>query len=126
VQEQENLVVENFPITVDWTAADEVPTTHVNQFVAQPGPPTAGAGPDGIYLLLGSIPPPLIPNDAEGQRRALEILKATGLKVAVHGRFQMSRERLDELIQILQQTAENYDRMLEKAAEEQRAIEEEA
>ncbi|MEV7970026.1 hypothetical protein AB0O34_29175 [Sphaerisporangium sp. NPDC088356] len=117
--------MENFPITVDWSAANGVPITHVNQFVVQPGPPTAGAGPDGVYLMLGSIPPPMIPMDAEGQKRALELLKATGLKVAVHGRFQMSRERLDELMQVLQQTAENYDRMIEEAAQAQSASEEE-
>ncbi|GIH72674.1 MULTISPECIES: hypothetical protein [Sphaerimonospora] len=106
--------MENFAVAVDWSEATGAPITHVNQFVAQPGPPTLEAGPDGIYLLLGSIPPPFIPRDIEGQRRAIETLKATGLKVNVHGRFHMSRARLEELIQVLQTTADTYDAMVEQ------------
>ncbi|RSN12784.1 hypothetical protein DMB42_11440 [Nonomuraea sp. WAC 01424] len=108
--------MENFPVTVDWSDLDGMPITHVNQFLVQAGPPTAGAGPDGVYLVIGSIPPPFIPRDTEGQRQAIEALKATGIRVTIHGRYQMSRERLDELIQVLQQTADQYDALVDKAA----------
>ncbi|NJP25271.1 hypothetical protein OHB01_26765 [Microbispora hainanensis] len=121
---EENPVVENFAIVVDWSDAAGVPITHVNQFVAQPGPPTLEGGPDGIYLLLGSIPPPLIPRDTEGQRRAIETLKATGLKVDIHGRFHMSRARLEELIQVLQTTADTYDAAVERMAQDRSETEE--
>lgn len=115
--------MDNIPIRVDWDEVNAVPITHVNQFLVQVGPPTAGAGPDGVYLVIGSIPPPFIPPDVEGQRAAVERLKAAGIKVSVHGRYQMGRERLDELIQVLQQTAEKYDALVEKAAQAQSEIE---
>ncbi|GGP02351.1 hypothetical protein LDL08_38535 [Nonomuraea glycinis] len=69
--------------------------------------------------MLGTIPPPLIPQDVEGRRQALDVLKDNGIKVMVHGRYQMSRERLDELIQVLQQTADQYDTLVDRAAKAQ-------
>jgi hypothetical protein len=113
VQEQENPDLTELAVTVDWSTADSVPIEHVNQFIGQPGPPTLSRTPDGIFLLLGSIPPPIIPGDPEGQRRAIESLK-NGLPVTIHGRFHLSRERLNELIDVLQQTAANYDALAEQ------------
>jgi hypothetical protein len=113
--EQENEPVTLINVAVDWSAAAVSPTTHVNQFIAQIGPPISGVGPDGVYLLMGSIPPPLvIGNDPETRQRSLDALK-DGLKVTVHGRFQMSRERLEELIQVLHATADNYDAAVDYA-----------
>lgn len=103
--------MEPFTISVDWSEASDLPTTHVNQFFVSPGPPTSQGVPDGVYLVLGSIPPPFVPSDSEGQRRALQALKDRGLKVSAHARYQLSRERLDELIQVLQQLADKYDEM---------------
>lgn len=108
--------MENFAVSVDWAGEAGVPITHVNQFVAQPGPPTSTTAPDGVFLLIGSIPPPFIPRNLEGQKHALERLKITGLKVDVHARYHMSRQRLEELIQVLQTTADTYDALAEKAA----------
>jgi hypothetical protein len=51
--------------------------------------------------------------DSDAQRRQLEAMKST-VRADVYGRFHMSRERLDELIGVLQQTATNYDRALEE------------
>lgn len=102
-------------IAVDWSDMVGTPIAHVNQFVAQPGPPTMEGNPDGIYLALGSVPPPFIPADPEGQRQAIAHLKNSGLKATLHGRFHMSRERLEELILVLQRTAEIYDSVSSKS-----------
>jgi len=59
-------------------------------------------------MLLGHIEPPLIiGTDRENRLREFEAQK--NIKVNVHGSFHLSRERLDELIHVLQQTASNYD-----------------
>ncbi len=95
-------------LTVDWTDASDKPTLHVNQFALQPGPPTAEGVPDGLYLLLGNIAPPLVfSKDAESLKREIESLG--GIRVMVHGRFHMSRARLGELIDALNLMAKNYD-----------------
>ena len=107
-------------VSVDWSKAAEAPTLHVNQFVGQVGTPTAEGNPDGVYLLLGSVRPPVIVgSDEEARRRAIDELKG-GLKVTVHGCFHMSRERLDEMIRVLQTTAEHYDAAVEAARGQKR------
>lgn len=111
--------VEPFTISVDWSNAADLPTTHVNQFFVTPGPPTSHGAPDGVYLVLGSIPPPFVPGDKEGQRRAVQALKEHGLKVTAHARYQMSRERLEELIVALQALSEKYDEMAERSRGEE-------
>lgn len=95
-------------VAVDWAAAADIPTLHVNQFAAQVGIPTRDGVPDGLDLLLGSIAPPLLfGKDAAAQQREIESLGS--VSVIVHGRFHLSRARLDELIDVLQQAAGNYD-----------------
>jgi hypothetical protein len=108
-QPQQGAQMAQFALAVDWAAAADVPTTHVNQFAAQAGPPNVDGTPDGVYLLFGSIAPPLIfGKDETTLMRELESLKS--ITVTVHDRFHMSRARLGELIDVLQQAAVNYDR----------------
>jgi hypothetical protein len=97
-------------ITVDWGDTTGLPTAHVNQFAVVLGPPAMSGAPDGIYMLLGHLTPPLILGTDQASRiRQLEAQK--NIKVNVHGSFHMSRERLDELIRVLQQMASNYDQL---------------
>lgn len=97
-------------VHVDWSDAANAPAAHANQFIAQVGPPTESGMPDGVYLTFGHIPPPLvISKDPEMRQREIEVLKA-GIQVEVLGRFHFSRERLAELIKVLQTTVENFDR----------------
>ncbi|MBG0815579.1 hypothetical protein [Planomonospora sp. ID82291] len=120
---QENPTVSELAVTAGWSAANGVPIQHVNQFVGQPGPPTLNRTPDDVFLLFGSVPPPFVPGDPEGRRRAVEALK-DGLPVTVHARFHLSRERLEELIDVLQQTAANHDATVEQARTEIKPSEE--
>jgi hypothetical protein len=106
-----------FSINVDWSEVDATPTQHVNQLVGQLGPPLEGGIPDGIYLAFGSIPPPLIlGRDNEERRKVAEELSGRSVKVTVHGRFHMSREVLDSIVNVLQTTARQYDATVQLAA----------
>ena len=100
-------------VPVDWGGAADVPTAYVNQFVVQLGPPTRGGLPDGIYLVLGNVAPPLIIGENPAAREASIRRAQGGVKPEVHGRFYLTRERLDELISSLQTIADAYDKAAE-------------
>ncbi len=106
--EQESQRPGEASIAVDWAGASDKPLLHVNQFAAQTGVPARDGIPDGLYLLLGSVAPPLIfgKTNAEYQR---EIEALGSVPVTIHGRFHLSRARLSELIDVLTQAAQNYD-----------------
>lgn len=102
--------MEGVTISVDWSGLASARVQHVNQFIVQVGPPTLEGPPDGVYLALGHLSPPLIiGKDAEAQARELEALK-DGVPIEILGRFHLSRVRLDELIKVLQETVDNYDK----------------
>jgi len=96
-------------IGLDWSEAEQAPALHVNQVLAQVGPPSSTGVPDGIYVALGSVSPPVIPADEERREARVAQLAGGVLKVTVQARVQMSREALGDLIQVLQTTADQYD-----------------
>lgn len=96
-------------IGLDWSEAEQAPALHVNQVLAQVGPPSSNGVPDGIYIALGSVSPPVIPADKERHQARVAQLAGGVLKVAVQARVQMSRDALGDLIQVLQTTADQYD-----------------
>lgn len=97
------------PVTVrlDWSEAASVSVQHANQALGQLGTPVKGI-PDGIYLILGSVEPLVLP-DEESRARAVENLEAHGIKVSVQGRFHVSRQAADELIRVLSASIAQYD-----------------
>jgi hypothetical protein len=96
-------------VPVRWNL-ESVPTLFANQFVATLGPPTAGGVPDGIYLVLGAVAPPIIIGDTPEARKAyVQAAMRDGLTVEVHGRYVLSRERLDEVITALETIRDKYD-----------------
>jgi hypothetical protein len=97
-------------VVVDWSAADDVEPRHVNQIMAQLGVPAPDGVPDGIYVALGSILPPVVSgSDDESRLKAVHDLQGSTIKVGVQGRFHMSRGVLEALINVLQATAAQYD-----------------
>lgn len=87
-----------------------IPTKFVNQFVATVGPPTVSGVPDGIYLALGSIAPPAIMGDTpEARQPYIDAAMREGVVVDVHGRYYLSRARLEELITALESIRDKYD-----------------
>ena len=97
-------------VTLDWQDAAEVEPLHVNQLMAQMGVPAPNGVPDGIYITLGRVLPPLAGGpDEESQRKALESLQGSTVKVGVQGRFHISRAHVDSFIRVLQEMADRYD-----------------
>jgi hypothetical protein len=105
-----NVTPELVKARLDWSAVENAHAPHATQAIAQVGSPGSDGMPDGIYLTMGSIPPPvLIDGEPEVQAKLIERLRAEGVKVNVLGQFHMSRQMLKDLIVILQQTAAKYD-----------------
>jgi len=97
-------------VDLDWQAAAAVEPLHVNQVMVQMGVPAPNGVPDGIYITLGRVLPPLVGGpDEESQRKALEQLQGSTVQVGVQGRFLVSRALLDSFIQVLQDMAAKYD-----------------
>jgi len=104
------------PIGVDWTEVNALDARHINQLAIQLGAPTPDGIPDGVYLSVGSITPPIIQApDAESARRLAQELQGTSLKVVAQGRFHLNRSLVDVLIKLLQTTADQYDNAVRQA-----------
>ena len=96
-------------VPVRWNL-EGVPTLFANQFVATLGPPTADGVPDGIYMVLGTVAPPLIIGDTPEARKAyVEAAMRGGLTAEIHGRYFLTRGRLDEVIKALETIRDRYD-----------------
>ncbi|OLT12268.1 hypothetical protein BJF78_24725 [Pseudonocardia sp. CNS-139] len=95
-------------LELDWSAGDSVEPKAANQFVVQLGPTVAGA-PDGVYLIVGQVAPPLVVSNVPEKAQAQIERYGGRLQVHVHGRYHMSRARLDELRRVLDLLAEQYD-----------------
>jgi uncharacterized protein (DUF1778 family) len=98
---------------IDWPVAADVSTQHVNQFTLSPGLPTNDGTPDGIYLELGHLAPPVIRPGTDPATMEKH------LSVQMLGRFHFSKERLDELIASLQEVAQNYEKIRRAARTEE-------
>jgi hypothetical protein len=109
-------------VRLDWSDAAAVEPRHIDQLIVQLGLPIVDGTPDGIYVSVGTVPPPaVVVTDEESLRRATETLQG-GLKVHVHGRFHMSRGLLGAIIKALQTSADQYDAVV-SAAEARKAQE---
>jgi hypothetical protein len=107
VEDATQAAPERIGFRLDWTDAYTVPALHANQALGQLGTPVKGI-PDGIYLVLGSVEPPVIA-DEQDRDHAIEELTASGLKVKAQGRFHLSRETALEVIRILQAVTTQYE-----------------
>jgi hypothetical protein len=108
-------------VRLDWSDLDSVEPRHVNQAVVQLGPPSPDGTPDGVYLGFGTALPPvaaigLEAADPETQRGILSELQAKPVKVAIYGRFHISRSFLDAVLPLLQTAAKQYDAADQAAA----------
>lgn len=87
----------------------EVPSRPVNQFVVSLSLPNEAGQSDAIHLTLGQVDPPVISGSPAQMEQDLRNLGT--LPVETLGRYVLTRPRLGELIQVLQQAASNYDSM---------------
>jgi hypothetical protein len=110
--------IEQVRIRLDWSAAQQAQPLHANQAVAQVGSPGSDGAPDGIYITFGSAPAPVLMQGDEASHKAeIEKLVAAGVVVNVLGQFHITRQMLDDVIKILQETAEKYDTADKQAAQ---------
>ena len=99
--------------SIDWSGVDAVQPHLVNQILTQIGMP-AGGTPEGIYVTLGSITPPIIFGNEDLQREQ-EAAYGGRLKVSPVCRFMLSRARAEEMIDLLRNAITQYDEATEKA-----------
>ena len=96
-------------LELDWSAAAALDAKIANQFIVQLGAPATGGAPDGVYLIIGEVTPPLIiSNTAEGRKAQAESYGGR-LPVRAHGRYYLTRARLEELRKVLDRIAAQYD-----------------
>jgi hypothetical protein len=108
---------EQIRVRLDWSAAANAVTQHVNQAIAGIGPPLSNGLPDGIYVTFGSVPPPvLLDDDPEARADAIAKLKAEGTKVNVAAQFHITRQMVDDIIHVLRITADRYDIAVQQAS----------
>jgi hypothetical protein len=82
-----------------WPAGAAQGAKVVNQFLLADGAPTGTGGPDGVYLLVGHLAPPIWRSPEEARK----ILNENGgrLRIEQHGTFHLSRARLEELYDVV-------------------------
>jgi hypothetical protein len=100
-------------LRLDWAEHDANSALPANQFIAQVGLPSRQGPPDGIYVTFGHVTPPVLlgPTPEELQNQ-IEELGGTRT-VRSLGSYLLSRGRLDELIEVLQTAARQYDSFVE-------------
>lgn len=64
--------------------------------------------PDGLYLVLGTVEPAIV-LDEDARKHLVDDLLTNGVKVAVQGRFHLSRQLADELMRVLAEAVNLYD-----------------
>lgn len=107
-------------VSLDWSGIETTHAEHINQALGQVGPQGADEVPDGIYVTMGSVPPPPLIDGDPGQSKLIEKYRTSGVKVNIVGQFHMSRAMLSDFIKVLQITADKYDEAVRLASPENR------
>lgn len=97
-----NETVKSIAVPLLWTGVDDLPVQTSNQALAQ-------IDQDQVFLTFGVATPPVVMGpDVEKVREQVERLNYVPVRPI--SRLAISRRHLGELIEILQRTAENFDR----------------
>lgn len=102
-------VPDQVALRLDWGGIGAVPVSHVNQLAAQVGPPSQQGVPDGVYIAVGSVQPPLVVGDAAQRAARVAELQGGSIAVTVSAYLHMSRDTLGDVIKVLQTAADQYD-----------------
>ncbi|MFJ6717484.1 hypothetical protein [Streptomyces sp. NPDC091259] len=103
---------DSFEVRLEWRNTD-VPSRPANQFIVSMSLPNAAGQSDAIHLTLGQVDPPVISGSPEQMEQQLRSLGS--LPVETLGRYVLTRARLAELVEVLQQAAINYDQMQQQS-----------
>lgn len=95
-------------VEVEWGNVADVGPTFVNQVIATLGVPAGEASvPDSINLIFGHAAAPLFTGTPEQIHAKVDALQSVLVRPVA--RLVMSRERAEELLQVLAQTVSQYD-----------------
>lgn len=111
-------VPDQVAMRLDWSEVEDTSTSHINQLLAQIGPPSSNGVPDGLYIAMGSASPPVVMGDEDERTARIAELAGSVLRVAVHARVHVSREFLGDVIRVLEKAAEQYDAALALASKQ--------
>lgn len=95
---------EDVAVPLVWVGLDDLPVLASNQLVTQ-------ADADGVHLVFGYVTAPVILGDSQRQQELMRQVEFVAVRPLV--RLAVSRRRLGEFIEVLQTTAENYDKLHE-------------
>lgn len=98
---------DRMPVSLIWPEVEEEPVFRANQFLGQISTTSAGT-PEDFLLTIGYVAPPVLLGTPDEQRATMGALGAVSVRTLC--RVSMSRERLGELIQMLQGVAQQFDR----------------
>jgi hypothetical protein len=109
----DNVEEQELPLQLDWSEAIHIDAEVANQFLFQLGLPIAGK-PDDAHLIIGFTKPPVIIGSPDMQAEMISQYDGK-LPVTVHGHYILSRARLEELRNGLNELAKRYDEISESA-----------
>jgi hypothetical protein len=107
---------EGVHLSVVWEGIDDMPILFVNQFLGQVGQQSE------VILSFGQLAPPAIVGETQKEREK-QARSLTHLPVKPIARLALTRAGLEQLVDVLHKTLENYDKAQEFAAQEQRMAE---
>src|SRR3954467_4836448 len=93
--------VVTYQIPLVWADPEDVPFSYVNQAVFQSHQGT-------LLLTLGTVAPPPVLGTNEEKQKAYESIPF--LPVRVQGRFSMDRAGVEDLLRIMREVLDQYDR----------------
>ncbi|WP_146063611.1 hypothetical protein [Streptomyces sp. SM11] len=102
----ENAPSEPFEMRLAWRNTEGL-SRPANQFIVSMSLPNAIGQSDAIHLTMGQADPPIVSGSPEQMEEQLRELGT--IPVETLGRYALTRARLSELIQILQEAARTYD-----------------
>jgi hypothetical protein len=96
---------EEIAVPIVWVGVDDLPVLAVNQMVIQ------HTARDEFILSFGALTPPVVLGDEEQRREQLK--RMTFVSVKPVARLGFNRNRMQELIRILQENLANHDQTFE-------------
>lgn len=96
-------------LPIVYVGGEDVPILFVNQFVIQ-------HQPGEFVLTVGQITPPILLGSPEERREQAK--KLTYVSTKVVARLAFTRQRLVELIEVLQENLNRYDEMMRERKEQ--------
>jgi hypothetical protein len=109
--------VPRLQLKVDWSDFDGAAPQSANYFAASVGLPDDIGRPDGVYLAMGHLTPPMLLRGSPEEMQEQVDRFGGRRKVQVNGYYVISRSRLRELIGVLQTAAGQYDEIIDQLEE---------